>query len=178
MVMNSLSSTELAGLQRLRGLIVDMDGVLWHGDVPLPGLQAFFKVLRQRSIKFVLATNNNTKLPQGFVEKVSSMGVEIMPEEVITASIATVHYLNLTYPPGSRIYVVGEKPLKELITSAGFILADSDVVAVVATMDRQLTYDMLKEQRCSSVRVRISLVPIRMQVTQLRKGLYPVRERF
>ena len=145
MVMDSFSSTELAGLQSLRGLILDMDGVLWHGDLPLPGLQDFFKVLRRRSIKFVLATNNNTQSPQGFLQKAGSMGVEIMSDEVITASIATVHYLELTYPPGSRIYVIGEKPLKELIASAGFTLADSEVVAVVATMDRQLTYQMLKK---------------------------------
>jgi len=142
--MEIFHSQELARLQQLRGLIIDMDGVLWHGDVPLPGLHKFFEVLRRREIKFVLATNNNTETPDGFASKARRLGVEVAPEQVITASIATVHYLQATYPPGSRVYVVGEAPLKELITVAGFTLAETDVVAVVATMDRQLTYDMLK----------------------------------
>lgn len=42
------------------------------------------------------------------------------------------------------MYVVGEAALKGLISAAGFTLADTDVSAVVATMDRQLNYDMLK----------------------------------
>lgn len=139
-----LRTNELEALRQLKGLIIDMDGVLWQGDIPLPGLQAFFKTLKERQIKFILATNNNTQRPEGFVQKARKMGVEVEPEQVVTAAIATVHYLCLTYPPGSRIYVVGEAALKGLISEAGFTLADTDVVAVVVTMDRQLTYDMLK----------------------------------
>lgn len=142
--MESFPSNDLAGLQKLRGLIIDMDGVLWQGDLALPGLQKFFEVLRQREIKFMLATNNNTQTSEGFVLKARGLGVEILPEQVITAAMATVQYLRLNYSTGSRIYVVGEAALKGLITEAGFALVDTDVVAVVATMDRQLTYEMLK----------------------------------
>jgi 4-nitrophenyl phosphatase len=140
-----LHAADLAALRTLRGMIIDMDGVLWQGDTPLPGLHEFFDVLQQRQIKFVLATNNNTETPEGFVKKARKMGLEIQPEQVVTAAIATVDYLRLNYPPGSRIFVVGEAALKGLITEAGFTLADTDVSAVVATMDRQLTYDMLKQ---------------------------------
>jgi 4-nitrophenyl phosphatase len=139
-----LRTNDLAALHQLKGLIIDMDGVLWQGDIPMPGLHAFFDTLNERKIKFILATNNNTQKPEGFVEKARKMGLEVSPEQVVTAAIATVHYLRLTYPPGSRIYVVGEAALKSLISEAGFVLADTDVAAVVATMDRQLTYEMLK----------------------------------
>lgn len=139
-----LEANDLAGLRKLKGLIIDMDGVLWQGDMPLPGLHEFFDVLKLRQIKFMLATNNNTQTPEGFVQKARRMGLDVLPEQVVTAAIATVHYLRLNYPPGSRIYVVGEAPLKGLICEAGFTLADTEVVAVVATMDRQLTYEMLK----------------------------------
>lgn len=142
--MQSIQANKVAELRALKGLIIDMDGVLWQGDLPMPGLHEFFDVLRQRQIKFVLATNNNTQTPEGFVQKARKLGVEVSPEQVVTASIATVHYLRLHYPAGSRIYVVGEAALKGLISEAGFTLADTDVAAVVATMDRQLTYEMLK----------------------------------
>ncbi|MCE1254648.1 MAG: HAD-IIA family hydrolase [Anaerolineae bacterium] len=131
-------------LKKIRGLIIDMDGVLWHGDNPAPGLVRFFEVLREKQIRFVLATNNNTQTLQGFVDKAARLGVEIKLDEVVNATVATVDYLKANYVPGSRIYVVGEAPLKMLISQAGFELADKDVKAVVATMDRGLTYEMLK----------------------------------
>jgi 4-nitrophenyl phosphatase len=142
--MQSIRTNDLAGLRTLKGLVIDMDGVLWQGDTPMRGLHEFFNVLKRRQIKFVLATNNNTQTPEGFMQKARKLGVEVLPEQVITAAVATVHYLRLTYPTGSRIYVVGEAALKGLISEAGFTLAETGVAAVVATMDRQLTYDMLK----------------------------------
>jgi 4-nitrophenyl phosphatase len=142
--MQPIQPNDLAGLRKLKGLVIDMDGVLWHGDTPMPGLHEFFDVLKQCQIKFVLATNNNTQTPDGFVHKAWKLGVEVKPDQVVTASVATVHYLCTKYPPGSRIHVVGEAALKGLVSDAGFIVADTDVRAVVATMDRQLTYDTLK----------------------------------
>lgn len=134
----------MTDLRSLKGLIIDMDGVLWHGDHPLPGLPEFFASLNQHQIKFMLATNNNTQRLEGFVAKAAKFGVDVDPDQVITASVATIHYLRSKYPQGSRIHVVGEAALKSLITEAGFIEADTEVDAVVVTLDRQLTYEMLK----------------------------------
>ena len=142
--MQPIQANTFDELRKIKGLIIDMDGVLWQGDTPMPGLNQFFDTLRERQIKFILATNNNTQTPEGFVQKAGKMGVDVSPEQVVTAAVATAEYLRLNYPPGSRIYVVGEAALKGLIIDAGFTLADTEVKAVVATMDRQLTYEMLK----------------------------------
>lgn len=138
------SEMDIASLQQIRGLVIDMDGVLWQGDRPLPGLNAFFNVLKRRNIQFILATNNNTMPPEGFVKKAAGLGVELSLHNIMTASLATVAYLQGHYPAGSRVYVIGEPPIKKMISDAGFEIAESDVKAVVAAMDRQLTYEMLK----------------------------------
>lgn len=104
--MQPIRSDDLAELRKLKGLVIDMDGVLWQGDTPMPGLHEFFDVLHQRQIKFVLATNNNTETPEGFVQKARKLGIEVRPDQVVTAAVATVHYLCSNYPPGSGIYVV------------------------------------------------------------------------
>lgn len=140
-----MQSNQFTDLRALKGLIIDMDGVLWHGDRPLPGLPEFFAYLKQHQTKFMLATNNNTQRPEGFVAKAAQFGVDIDSTQVVTASVATVHYLRSKYRPGSRIHVVGESALKSLITEAGFIMADTEVEAVIVTLDRQLTYEMLKQ---------------------------------
>lgn len=139
-----MQPSELKGLRSLRGLVVDMDGVLWHGNTPLPGLSEFFRVLRARNIRFVLATNNNTESVDGFVRKAQGMGVELTSDEVVTASLCTLKYLQERHPNGARVYVIGEPAFKEMLAAAGYILADHDVAAVITTLDRHLSYDMLK----------------------------------
>jgi 4-nitrophenyl phosphatase len=121
-----------------------MDGVLWKGDEALPGLARFFAALRQRGIRFVLATNNNTQTPAGFAAKAAALGAPVGPEEVLTATTATIAYLRGRFPEGTRIYAIGEKPLKDQLEQAGYRLSERDAAVVVAALDRQLTYEMLK----------------------------------
>ena len=47
-------------IDNISGLIIDMDGVLWHGNEPIQGLVAFFETLREIDLHFVLATNAAT----------------------------------------------------------------------------------------------------------------------
>jgi 4-nitrophenyl phosphatase len=138
------SGQDPSGLGSLKGLILDMDGVLWHGELPLPGLAGFFDVLERRGIQFILATNNPSKKPEGFAEKARRMGVKVDTEQVVTSAMATVHYLKGRYPAGSRIHVIGESALREMVAGAGFELADDDVVAVVVALDRSMTYETIE----------------------------------
>lgn len=137
-------SGSLAELRRLRGLVIDMDGVLWTGDTALPGLENFIVGLRRRGVRFMLATNNNTQTPAGFAEKARRLGAVVRPEEVITATTATIHYLRGRYPAGTPLYAIGEKPLKDQLEQAGYVLNDQSAAAVIAALDRNLSYEMLK----------------------------------
>jgi 4-nitrophenyl phosphatase len=125
-------------------LIIDMDGVLYRGDKPLPCLREFFTFLRQRPIPFVLATNNSTRTPQEVVGKLAGMGVEIFPEEVLTSGQATARFLAREYPRGTRIHVFGMPSLRQAMEEEGFVLVDEDVAVVVASMDRDVTYEKLR----------------------------------
>ncbi|TEU22068.1 MAG: HAD-IIA family hydrolase [Anaerolineales bacterium] len=125
-------------------LIIDMDGVLYQGDKPVLGLHEFFSFLRERPIPFILATNNSTRTPQQRVEKLARMGVQIFPEEVLTSGQATARVLAREYPAGTRVHVFGSPALRKAVEEEGFVLADEDVELVVASMDRDVTYEKLK----------------------------------
>jgi 4-nitrophenyl phosphatase len=142
----SIESVKLdySELRTLEGLVLDMDGVLWHGVKPMPGLQDFFEVLNERGMRYVFATNNPSQRPEGFAAKAAQFGLTVDPQDVITSVTATLHYLKKSYPPGTRIHVIGQPPMKDQIEEAGFILADDDVVAVVAALDRAMTYETIK----------------------------------
>ncbi len=134
----------MLSLSHIKHLIIDMDGVLYRGDQPMPRLGEFFNFLRQRSISFILATNNSTRTPQEYANKLASMGVTISPDEILVSGQATARYLAREYPKGTRIHVFGMPSLKQAITDEGFILADENVQVVVASMDRAVSYEKLK----------------------------------
>ena len=135
-------------MQRLRSvhnLIVDMDGVLYLGDQPMPGLPVFFAFLREHGIGFRLVTNNATLTPDLYVRKMARMGVTVEQGDVLTTSIATAEYLAARYPPGSHVYAIGEEGLMVALQGAGMVLSRSDPVAVVVSFDRDVTYAKLRE---------------------------------
>ena len=124
-------------LAKINHLIIDMDGVLYLGNQPMAQLCEFITFLRERSIHFILATNNSTKTPQEYVEKLAGMGVTVSPEEILVSGQATARYLAREYPRGTRIHVFGMPALKQAIVDEGFILADEDVELVVASISHQ-----------------------------------------
>jgi 4-nitrophenyl phosphatase len=134
----------MQSLAKITHLIIDMDGVLYRGDQPMPSLQEFFGFLRARSIPFILATNNSTRSPEEYVEKLAGMGLAISSDEILVSGQATARFLAREYQAGTRVHVFGMPALKQAIVDEGFVLADSDVQLVVASMDRQVTYEKLK----------------------------------
>ncbi len=107
----------------IRALIIDMDGVLWHGDQPMPGLTDFFQTLRDQQIRFILATNNASLTQAQYVSKLALMGVRVEPEEILTSSMATALYLSRhNNPAQSRVFVIGEEGAKQPLLDHGFTL--------------------------------------------------------
>ena len=135
----------MKSLTEITHLIIDMDGVLYLGDRPMPHLREFFAFLRERQIAFILATNNSTRTPQEYADKLARMGVTVSPVEILVSGQATARYLARDVPRGTRIHVFGMKPLKQALADEGFVLADEDVQLVVASMDREVTYEKLKQ---------------------------------
>jgi 4-nitrophenyl phosphatase len=134
----------MPSLADITHLIIDMDGVLYHGDRAMPMLCEFFAFLRERPIPFILATNNSTRTPQEYADKLARMGVQVSPAEVLHSGQAAARFLAREYPEGTRVHVFGMPSLKQALTDEGFVLADEDVQLVVASMDREITYEKLK----------------------------------
>ncbi len=72
------------------------------------------------------------------------MGVTVSPDEILVSGQATARFLAREYPRGTRVHVFGMPALKQAMTDEGFVLADEDVQLVVASMDREVTFEKLK----------------------------------
>jgi 4-nitrophenyl phosphatase len=140
----------------IRALIIDMDGVLWHGTHPIPGLTDFFQTLSDLQIRFILATNNASLTPEQYVSKLEQMGVTVARNQILTSGIATALYLSeQANPAETRVFVIGVDGATQPLIDRGFTLTglyevkkndDSvkkGVDIVVCGKDETLTWDKL-----------------------------------
>lgn len=135
-------------MENIKNLILDMDGVLWHGETPLPGLADFFATLHDLQINFVLATNNASKTPEQYQDKFARFGIHIEQEQVLTSAEATASYLSGDYPKETAVFVVGGDGIRHALTRRGFeLLTVQDVLdgrraeIVVVGIWREVSYD-------------------------------------
>lgn len=133
-----------AELHAIRALIIDADGVLWHGRQPLPGVPAFFDLLRARDIRFVIATNNSARPASEIVERLARLSVRVDESEVLTSAEATALYLPRLVPRGARVFLIGGTGIANALMRAGYPLVERDAEVVVAGIDLDLTYQKLK----------------------------------
>jgi HAD superfamily hydrolase (TIGR01457 family) len=132
-------------ISNIQYLIVDMDGVLYRGNQAIPGTAGFLAFLRRRGIQFVLATNNSTRTPQQYVDKLAGMGVTVQPGEILTSAQATASYLAGVAAEGTRVFVVGQDGLRAALREAGFAVVEDEPEFVVAGMDFTVCYERLAQ---------------------------------
>ncbi len=134
----------LSRLCDIRSLVIDVDGVLWHGRQSLPGVHAFFDFLDGRGIRYVVASNNSARPASDLIERAAQMGAQIDESRVLTSADATAMYLPRILPPGGRVLLVGGEAIRQALTRAGYHIVDQDAEVVVVGLDLSLTYDKLK----------------------------------
>ena len=134
-------------LQSLRAFLLDLDGVVYRGDIRLPGAASFIAELQAAGIAFLFVTNNSTRTPAQFAAKLVRMGIHVDEEVVLTSSLATAAHLTTVAPPGTQIYVIGEIGLRRALAERGFAITDDWRAAryVVAGHDTGLTWRKLAD---------------------------------
>lgn len=132
----------------LKAIILDMDGVLWHGNQPLGDLPLLFERMRALGLQIALATNNATRTPAQYVEKLAGFGVHVEKDQIVTAAMATGMLLAEDFPQGGMVYVVGQTGLIQAVQQAGFEVPPPEalpdrVTAVAAGLDTGINYQKL-----------------------------------
>ncbi|HOV30269.1 MAG TPA: HAD-IIA family hydrolase [Anaerolineaceae bacterium] len=161
----------------LKGLILDMDGVLWKDSKPIGDLPYIFKGISDLGLKVVFATNNATKSIDEYQQKLASFGVQVEPEQIITSAIAAAKYLQQHYPSGIWVYVVGSASLKDMIHQHGFQVCDdaerNSAQVVLVAMDTSLTYEKIRNA-ATQIRQGADFIATNMDATfPTPQGLLP-----
>jgi phosphoglycolate/pyridoxal phosphate phosphatase family enzyme len=121
-------------VERLDGLVCDMDGVLYRGSESIPGAIEAVEALRARGVRLVFCTNNSRSTVEQYLERLHSLGIEAGPEEVLTSAVVTAEVLARRGGASRRALVVGGEGLSAALASIGIELTDdpdsADLVAV------------------------------------------------
>lgn len=132
-----------------KALILDMDGVLWKGDAPIGDLPAIFNRIADLGLKVVFATNNGTRSPQQYVERMAGYGVPIEPWQVVTSSLCVAGLLEQKFPTGGPLFAIGGPGLMEALVEKNFeLLSPEDAPraqAVVMGVDLKITFEKMRE---------------------------------
>jgi 4-nitrophenyl phosphatase len=129
----------------LKGVMIDLDGVVYIGREPIPGAPRFLSEARRRGLKFLLVTNNSTTSPELVAERLRGMQIDVAPDEILTSAQAAVGYVRRHAAPGTRVRIVGEAGLRQAAEEEGLVVVDGDTSAewVIAGLDRAFNYEKL-----------------------------------
>jgi 4-nitrophenyl phosphatase len=126
-----------------------MDGVIWRSDTPIGDLAGIFARIEARGLKYVFATNNGTRTPEQYVERLAEFGVKVKPSQVVTSALGVAYMLSHKYPKGTKVFMIGEDGIKVALEEKGFeVLSTDDAPAakvVVMGIDRNITFDKMRE---------------------------------
>jgi NagD protein len=123
------------------GYLIDMDGVIYHGNQLIPGADRFIQELLAANVPFMFLTNNSQRTRRDVVTKLERMGISVSEEHVFTCAIATARFL-ARQKPGGTAYVIGEGGLLTALHSNGFSIVDRDPDYVVVGEGRTLNFEM------------------------------------
>lgn len=124
-------------------IVCDLDGVLYRGEVEVPGAGAALETLTRAGIGLVFVTNNASKDPAEAAAKISRVtGFDANAQDVVTSAQAAVHLIAADAPPTLLFGAAGARGPLEL---AGVpIVSDwREAEVVVAGLDPSLSYESL-----------------------------------
>jgi 5'-nucleotidase len=122
--------------------LTDMDGVLIHEGIPIPGADKFVKQLRESGKPFLVLTNNSIYTPRDLHARLSRMGLDVPVENIWTSALATAKFLD-DQRPGGTAYVIGEAGLTTALHEIGYVLTDHEPDYLVLGETRTYSFEAL-----------------------------------
>ena len=106
----------------IKNVICDIDGVLMHDNVAVPGAAEFLNRIMEQGMPLVLLTNFPSQTGQDLANRFATAGIDVPDSVFYTSAMATADFLKRQ--EGKKAYVVGEGALIHELYKAGFTITD------------------------------------------------------
>ncbi len=140
-------------------LLVDLDGVVYRGSAPVPGVAEVLAERERMGDVVVYVTNNSMHYRADYVRRLEAMGAPVDPGRIVSSARATALFARDHRPDVRRVLVLGASGLERELRDAGLDVVTSGYAAtriaqegidgfeaagrpdaVVVGLDTQLTY--------------------------------------
>ena len=138
-----------------------MDGTVYLGDRMIEGSLDFIRTVEQMEDRdYIFFTNNASKVPSIYVEKLHRLGLDVTEEKIVTAGDVCAEFLEVNYP-GAGVYLNGTPLLEENWQRRGIRLVEENPDVAVQSFDTTLTCEKL-DKICHYVRNGVPFIATHM----------------
>ena len=116
-------------------LLVDLDGVVYRGADPVPGVAAVLADRAAQGDDIVYVTNNSMHYRADYVTRLSAMGAPVSPDRIVSSARATALYLRDEGPAIRRVLVVGAGGLERELRDVGLDVVTAGHAATRANQE-------------------------------------------
>ena len=110
-------------------LLVDLDGVVYRGADPVPGVAAVLADRAARGDDIVYVTNNSMHYRADYQTRLAAMGAPVRPDTVVSSARATALYLREHDSAIRRVLVLGGGGLERELRDEGYDVVGSAYAA-------------------------------------------------
>ena len=100
-------------------LLVDLDGVVYRGKDPVPGVAALLAARASRGDEVVYVTNNSMHYRADYVTRLTAMGCPVSADRVVSSSRATALHIQRHEPGIRRVLTLGASGLERELRDVG-----------------------------------------------------------
>ena len=122
--------------------VIDLDGVIWLAEEPIPGSADAVARLRDAGTRVVFATNNSAPTVGELVERLAGAGIPAGPDDLVTSAQAAASMLEA----GTTAFLCAEGGVVEALAARGVQVVDRPPAdAVIVGWSSRFDFDLLAE---------------------------------
>lgn len=125
----------------IRGILLDIDGVLHVSMQPIAGAADTLRWLDQQGYRTCFVTNTTTASRATLAQRLAAIGLPLSEQHLITAPVATANYIRQHYP-GKRCWVLSKGDTAADFAGIELVEAHADIV-VIGGAEELLTYEAM-----------------------------------
>ena len=131
-------------LADVRGLLIDIDGVLTVSWQPIDGSSEALAAVRASDVPLRFATNTTTRTRAEVADLLTQAGMAVDADEILTAPAATAAYLRAEHP-GARCFLLNTGDLSADLDGIDLVDDGPADVVVIGGAGVEFTHSQLNE---------------------------------
>ncbi|MFM8973360.1 MAG: HAD-IIA family hydrolase [Actinomycetota bacterium] len=113
---------------------LDLDGVVWRGEVAIPGSSVAVARLRDAGRRVVFVTNNSGATVAAYLARLEAVGIRADAADLLTSAQCAADLLVGDLPPGSVVHACAGPGVVEALEAAGFVVTRDPAVGAAAVV--------------------------------------------